>query len=87
VGLNYDNANRRTCLTLPNGVVMSYVYDNASRVTSINYGTNGSCISPPNNLGGLTYTYDAKRAADGDHGEPRRRDAAGERQRWQQNCL
>ena len=57
--LNYDTANRRTCLTLPNGVVASYVYDNDSRVTSITYGTGGSCASPPSNLGNLTYTYDA----------------------------
>jgi len=59
VGLNYDNANRRTCLTLPNGVVASYGYDNASRITSITYGTGGSCASPPANLGNLTYVYDA----------------------------
>ncbi len=61
VGLNYDNANRRTCLTLPNGVLASYGYgyDKDSRVTSITYGTGGSCSSPPSNLGNLTYTYDS----------------------------
>lgn len=59
MGLNYDNANRRTCLTLPNGVVASYGYAD-SRVTSITYGTDGSCASPPSNLGNLTYVYDAK---------------------------
>jgi RHS repeat-associated protein len=59
VGLSYDSADRRTCLTLPNGVITSYGYDNDSRVTSITYGTGGSCTSPPNNLGNLTYTYDA----------------------------
>jgi RHS repeat-associated protein len=39
-------------LTLPNGVLVEYVYDNASRVTSIAYkkGTN--------TLGDLTYEYD-----------------------------
>jgi len=45
VGLNYDNANRRTCLTLPNGVVASYGYDNDSRMTSITYGTRQSPIA------------------------------------------
>ncbi len=48
----YDSANRRTSLTLPNGVVMSYSYDNASQLSAINYQL-GS-----NSLGNLTYTYD-----------------------------
>jgi RHS repeat-associated protein len=59
VGLSYDNANRRSCLNLPNGVIATYGYDHDSRVTSITYGTGGSCSSPPSNLGNLTYTYDA----------------------------
>ncbi len=58
VGMNYDNANRRTCLTLPNGVIASYGYDSDSRVTSLTYGTGGSCSSPPSNLGNLSYSYD-----------------------------
>jgi RHS repeat-associated protein len=58
VGFSYDNANRRTCLTLPNGVIASYGYDNDSRVTSLTYGTGGSCSSPPSNLGNLTHAYD-----------------------------
>ncbi len=58
-GQFYDSANRRTCLTLPNGVLASYSYDKDSRVTSLVYGTGGSCSSPPNNLGSLTYSYDA----------------------------
>jgi YD repeat-containing protein len=37
VGLAYDNANRRTTLTLPNGVKVSYTYDLASRVTGLTY--------------------------------------------------
>jgi RHS repeat-associated protein len=57
VGLSYDSANRRTCLTLPNGVIVSYGYDNDSHITSITYGTGGTCTSPPSNLGNLTYTY------------------------------
>jgi hypothetical protein len=59
VGFNYDSSNRRTCLSLPNGVIASYGYDVDSRVTAINYGTGGSCSSPPTNLGTLSYTYDA----------------------------
>jgi YD repeat-containing protein len=55
----YDDADRKTCLTLPNGVVVSYGYDNDSRPTSITYGTGGSCSNPPSNLGSLTYSYDA----------------------------
>ncbi len=37
MGLAYDNANRRTTLTLPNGVKVSYTYDLASRVTGLTY--------------------------------------------------
>jgi YD repeat-containing protein len=55
----YDAADRPTCLTLPNNVIVTYGYDSDSRVTSLTYGTGGSCTSPPNNLGTLTYTYDA----------------------------
>jgi RHS repeat-associated protein len=51
--IGYDNANRRTSLTLPNGVVVAYGYDAASRVTSITY-TQGQTT-----IGNLTYTYDA----------------------------
>jgi uncharacterized protein RhaS with RHS repeats len=59
VGFSCDNANRRTCLTLPNSVIASYGYDNDSRLTSLTYGTGGSCSIPPSNLGNLTDTYDA----------------------------
>jgi YD repeat-containing protein len=51
VGLSYDGSNRRTCLTLPNGVIASYGYDQDSRVTSIRYGTGGSCSNPPSTPG------------------------------------
>jgi YD repeat-containing protein len=37
VTIGYDNANRRTSVTLRNGVVVAYRYDAASRVTSITY--------------------------------------------------
>ena len=40
-------------------MLASYSYDKDSRVTSLVYGTGGSCSSPPNNLGSLTYSYDA----------------------------
>jgi RHS repeat-associated protein len=53
VGLAYDNANRRTTLTLPNGVKVSYTYDLDSRVTGLTYAMGSS------QLGNLTYTYDA----------------------------
>ncbi|HKT25906.1 MAG TPA: RHS repeat-associated core domain-containing protein, partial [Terriglobales bacterium] len=52
VSFSYDNANRRTSLTLPNGVSMSYSYDNASELTGISYALG------QNSLGNLSYTYD-----------------------------
>jgi len=35
VGINYDHANRRTSLTLPNGVTVGYSVDNDSRITCV----------------------------------------------------
>src|SRR6185312_7506962 len=52
VGFSYGTANRRSTLTLSNGVNMSYTYDNDSRVTGITYKFNA------NTLGNLTYSYD-----------------------------
>jgi RHS repeat-associated protein len=52
VVLGYDAANRRTSLTLPDGIVVSYGYDSASRLTSIVYQKGGSV------LGNLAYAYD-----------------------------
>ena len=49
VGFLYDNANRRSQLTLPNGVAINYAYDTDSRLTGITYFANGS------SLGNLTY--------------------------------
>jgi RHS repeat-associated protein len=49
----YDNANRRTTLTLPNGVTVSYSYDKDSRVSLLNYGMGST------QLGQLSYYYDA----------------------------
>lgn len=55
----YDNANRRTSLTLPNGIVTEYAYDAASRLTGLTYKLSGTPI------GTLTYTYDAAGNASG----------------------
>ena len=51
--MTYDDAKRRSTLTLANGIVATYGYDGASHVTSLAYTLNG------NPVGDLTYTYDA----------------------------
>ncbi len=51
--LNYDNANRRSTLTLPNGVLLQYSFDTASHLTNMIYSF-GSTV-----LGDLSYSYDA----------------------------
>jgi RHS repeat-associated protein len=48
----YDEVDRRSTLTLPNGIVATYGYDNANQLTSLTY-TLGQTT-----LGTLTYTYD-----------------------------
>jgi YD repeat-containing protein len=50
VALNYDAANRRTSLTLPNGMAVAYTYDSDTRVTGITYSMGA--------IGGLVYRYD-----------------------------
>jgi RHS repeat-associated protein len=50
--LAHDNANRRTSLTLPNGIEVTYDYDDASQLTGLTY-TLGTTT-----LGTLTYSYD-----------------------------
>jgi RHS repeat-associated protein len=52
-GVAYDAANRRTTLTLPNGIVLSYSYDTASRLIGQTY------TGPSGVLGDLTYGFDA----------------------------
>jgi RHS repeat-associated protein len=52
VSFAYDAANRRTSLTLPNSVVMSYSYDSGSQLTEIDYAHSSTT------LGTLTYSYD-----------------------------
>jgi YD repeat-containing protein len=53
MAIDYDAANRRTRLTLPNGVSTEYQYDLASRVTALIY---RNALGP---LGDLQYSYDA----------------------------
>jgi RHS repeat-associated protein len=53
VTLTYDAANRRTTLTLPNGVTTTYTHDTASRLTALTYTGSGGSV-----LGDLTYAYD-----------------------------
>ncbi len=48
----YDDANRRTQLTLPNGVVIGYSYDEANRLLSLTYSR--LQVGPQS----LTYAYD-----------------------------
>ena len=50
--IGYDNANRRTSLTLPNGVAVTYAYNNANELTGLTY-KKGAVT-----LGTLTYSYD-----------------------------
>ena len=53
VGFTYDSANRRSVLTLPNGITATYTYDNNSRLTGLDYHLG------PSSLGNLTYAYDS----------------------------
>ena len=48
----YDNADRRTAVTLPDGIVTNYAYNAASQLTSITYQKGATT------LGDLTYTFD-----------------------------
>ncbi len=48
----YDADNRRATLTLPNGVTVSYVNDNAGQLINLNYAKGGT------SLGNLSYGYD-----------------------------
>jgi len=51
--LTYDEANRRSSLTLPNGITVAYTYHDASRLISQTYTGLGGPV------GDLTYSYDA----------------------------
>jgi len=52
VSFGYDAANRRSTLTLPNGVVMSYSYDAGSQLIGVSYALGATT------LGNLSYAYD-----------------------------
>jgi RHS repeat-associated protein len=52
--LSYDDANRRTSLTLPNGVHAAYGYNDINQLTSIFY-----TKADDSALGDLQYSYDA----------------------------
>ena len=63
VGIKYDNANRRTSLTLPYGIVVGYTsYDGDSRVKGMTWTPSG------NPVGDLEYNYDADRRVIGKTG-------------------
>jgi RHS repeat-associated protein len=53
VQFTYDAASRRATLTLPNGIVTTYGYDNASQLVGLNYSLSST------NLGNLSYSYDS----------------------------
>jgi RHS repeat-associated protein len=53
VAFQYDNANRKTQLTLPNGIQVAYNYDGDSRVTEMIWTLGG------NQIGDLEYSYDS----------------------------
>lgn len=54
MGFSYDADNRRTTLTLPNGIVATYGYDAANELTGITYAS-----ATNTSVGTLAYTYDA----------------------------
>ncbi len=55
VTMGYDTAGRQTSLKLPNGIQITYGYDNASQLTGITYKKSDATTV----IGTLTYTYDA----------------------------
>jgi len=54
VSISYDSADRPRVLTLPNGMTMSYGYDNASQLTGITYKKADDTL-----IGNLSYSYNA----------------------------
>jgi RHS repeat-associated protein len=53
VSFNYDDARRRQAMTLPNGIVTNYAYNDANQVTGISY-VSGSGAA----VGDVSYGYD-----------------------------
>ena len=54
-----DSANHRSSLTLPNGVVIEYSRDSASRLAGLTYKLSGTPF------GGMVYAYDGGWATGG----------------------
>src|SRR5205807_8279319 len=52
INFNYDDTNRRTSMSLSNGISISYGYDSNSQITGITYNF-GATV-----LGSLSYVYD-----------------------------
>ena len=52
VGFTYDDAGRQLTLTLPDGIVGTYAYDDAGEPTSISYAKGATAV------GDLAYSYD-----------------------------
>ncbi len=59
-GFGYDNNNRRTATSYPNGVTNTTVYDNAGRTTSITAKNSGGTV-----LASRAYTYTVNGTKDG----------------------
>jgi RHS repeat-associated protein len=55
VTMGYDTAGRQSSLKLPNGIQITYGYDNASQLTGITYKKSDATTV----IGTLAYTYDA----------------------------
>jgi RHS repeat-associated protein len=53
VTFSYDDARRRQTMTLPNGVVSTYAYNDAGQVTGISYASAGGSA-----IGDISYAYD-----------------------------
>jgi YD repeat-containing protein len=53
VGLAYGAANRKSSVTLPNGVVATPTFDAANQLLALSYDHSGT------HIGDLAYTYDA----------------------------
>jgi RHS repeat-associated protein len=53
IGLAYDAANRKSSVTLPNGIVATPSFDAANQLLALSYNLSGT------HIGDLAYTYDA----------------------------
>ena len=80
IGFGYDTANRRSTLTLPNGIVLTYTYDNNSRVTAMNWNLGSTAV------GDLEYQYDPDGRVIAEDRQPRTGPAAHCRRRQHFNA-